>query len=148
MKKFVIERKIEGVGRMNDRELSGAAATSNKALAQLAPKVQWVHSYVAADRTFCIYLAEEESQVHEHARISGFPATRVFEVLTMIDPTTAMRPEGQVPSRFRAPGSSHLRELLAALSAFRTCVAFGDRCHVSFANTVWKDHGRRDDPLR
>ena len=91
MKKFVIERKIEGVGRMNDRELSGAAATSNNALAQLAPKVQWVHSYVAADRTFCIYLAEEESQVHEHARISGFPATRVFEVLTMIDPTTERR---------------------------------------------------------
>src|SRR5512147_2167486 len=75
MKKFVIERKIDGVGRMNDRELSGAAGTSNRALAQLAPKVQWVHSYVTADRTFCIYLAEDESQVHEHARISGFPAT-------------------------------------------------------------------------
>ena len=58
MKKFVIERKIDGVGRLNDRELSGAAATSNKALAQLAPKVQWVHSYVVADRTFCIYLAD------------------------------------------------------------------------------------------
>ena len=88
MKKFVIERKIDGVGRLNDRELSAAAGTSNQALAQLAPKVQWVHSYVAGDRTFCIYLAEDESKVHEHARISGFPATRVFEVLTMIDPTT------------------------------------------------------------
>jgi hypothetical protein len=91
MKKFVIERKIEGVGRMNDRELSSAAATSNKALAQLAPKVQWVHSYVTADRTFCIYLAEDEGQVHEHARLSGFPATRVYEVMTMIDPTTENR---------------------------------------------------------
>lgn len=91
MKKFVIERKIDGVGRLNDRELSNAAGTSNKALAQLAPKVQWVHSYVTADRTFCIYLAEDESQVHEHARISGFPATRVYEVLTMIDPTTERR---------------------------------------------------------
>jgi hypothetical protein len=88
MKKFVIERKIDGVGRLNERELSGAAATSNQALAQLAPKVQWVHSYVTADRTFCIYLAEDESKVHEHARISGFPATRVYEVLTMIAPTT------------------------------------------------------------
>jgi len=88
MKKFVIERKIDGVGRLNERELSGAAATSNQALAQLAPKVQWVHSYVTADRTFCIYLAEDESKVHEHARISGFPATKVYEVLTMIDPTT------------------------------------------------------------
>jgi len=91
MKKFVIERKIEGVGRMNDRELSSAAGTSNKALAQLAPKVQWVHSYVTADRTFCIYLAEDEAMVHEHARISGFPATRVYQVLTMIDPTTESR---------------------------------------------------------
>jgi hypothetical protein len=91
MKKFVIERRIDGVGRLNDRELSGAAGTSNRALAQLAPKVQWVHSYVTADRTFCIYLAEEESLVHEHARISGFPASRVYEVLTMIDPTTERR---------------------------------------------------------
>jgi hypothetical protein len=91
MKKFVIERKIDGVGKLGEGELSAAAATSNRALAQLAPKVQWVHSYVTADRTFCIYLAEDESQVHEHARISGFPATRVYEVRTMIDPTTERR---------------------------------------------------------
>ena len=91
MKKYVIERKIDGVGRLNDRELSSAAGTSNKALAQLAPKVQWVHSYVTADRTFCIYLAEDEGQVHEHARLSGFPATRVYEVVTMFDPTTERR---------------------------------------------------------
>jgi Protein of unknown function (DUF4242) len=91
MKKFIIERKIDGVGKLNEQELSGAAGASNKALAQLAPKVQWVLSYVTADRTFCVYLAEDESQVHEHARISGFPASRVFEVLTMIDPTTEQR---------------------------------------------------------
>lgn len=91
MKRFVIERKIDGVGRLNDWELSDAAGTSNKALAQLAPKVQWVHSYVTADRTFCIYLAENEGQVHEHARRSGFPATRVYEVVTMIDPTIERR---------------------------------------------------------
>ena len=91
MKKFVIERRIDGVGKLNDRELSSAAGTSNKALAQLAPAVQWVHSYVAADRTFCIYLAEDESLVHEHARLSGFPASRVYKVLTMIDPTTERR---------------------------------------------------------
>lgn len=91
MKKFVIERKIDGVGSLKQPELSNAAATSNKALAQLAPKVQWVHSYVTDDRTFCIYLAEDESLVHEHARISGFPATRVYEVRTMIDPTTEDR---------------------------------------------------------
>jgi len=91
MKKYVIERKIDGVGSLKEPELSDAAATSNKALAKLAPKVQWVHSYVTDDRTFCIYLAEDESQIHEHARLSGFPATRVFEVRTMIDPTTEKR---------------------------------------------------------
>lgn len=91
MKKFVIERKIDGVGKLNDTELGTAAGTSNDALAQLAPRVQWVHSYVTADRTFCIYLAEDESVVHEHARLSGFPATRVYEVTTMIDPATDRR---------------------------------------------------------
>lgn len=91
MKKFVIERKIEGVGTLDEKELSGAAATSNDALAQLAPRVQWVHSYVTADRTFCIYLAEDESLIHEHARLSGFPATRVYEVSKMIDPSTDRR---------------------------------------------------------
>lgn len=89
MRKFVIEREIDGVGRLNDKELSGAATTSNDALARLAPKVQWVHSYVTDDRTFCIYLAEDESHIHEHARLSGFPASRVYEVKTMFDPTTA-----------------------------------------------------------
>jgi len=91
MKKYVIERMIDGVGRLDDKALSGAAATSNKALAKLAPRVQWVHSYVAADRTFCVYLAEDESSIHEHARISGFPATRVYEVTTMFDPSTDRR---------------------------------------------------------
>lgn len=91
MKKFVIERKIEGVGKLDANELSGAAATSNDALAQLAPRVQWVQSYVTADRTFCIYLAEDESLIHEHARLSGFPATRVYEVSKMIDPSTDRR---------------------------------------------------------
>jgi hypothetical protein len=91
MRKFVIERKIDGVGRLNGQELASASATSNDALAQLAPRVQWVHSYVTADRTFCIYLAEDESLIHEHARLSGFPATRVYEVRTMIDPSTDRR---------------------------------------------------------
>ncbi len=89
MRKFVIERKIEGVGKLDQTQLSGAATTSNEALAKLAPKVQWVQSYVAGDRTFCIYLAEDESVIHEHARLSGLPATRIHEVVNVIDPTTA-----------------------------------------------------------
>ncbi|HLZ75858.1 DUF4242 domain-containing protein [Phenylobacterium sp.] len=89
MKKYVIERAIPGVGQLNGEQLKGAAATSNGALAQLAPKVQWVQSYVAADKTFCIYLAEDEAAIHEHARLSGFPASTITEVTGMIDPTTA-----------------------------------------------------------
>jgi len=91
MRKFVIERKIDGVGSLNQEQLSGAAATSNDALAKLAPKVQWVQSYVTGDRTFCIYLADNEGVIHEHARLSGFPATRIYEVVGMIDPATDRR---------------------------------------------------------
>jgi len=89
VKKYVIERAIPGVDKLGGTELKGAAATSNSALAQLAPRVQWLESFVAADKTFCIYLAEDESASEEHARLSGFPATRITEVVRMIDPTTA-----------------------------------------------------------
>lgn len=91
MRKFVIEREIDGVGRLSGKELCGASATSNEALARLQPGIQWVHSYVTDDRTFCIYLAEDEKLIHEHARLSGFPATRIYEVSAMIDPATAGR---------------------------------------------------------
>jgi len=89
VKKYVIERAIPGVDKLGGAELKGAAATSNSALAQLAPRVQWLESFVAADKTFCIYLAEDEAAIQDHARLSGFPATRITEVVRMIDPTTA-----------------------------------------------------------
>ncbi len=89
MKRYVIEREIPEVGSFEREQLKGAAAKSNEALAQLAPKIQWVHSYVAANQTFCIYLAENEEVIHRHAEISGFPATRITEIGKMIDPTTA-----------------------------------------------------------
>jgi len=88
MRKFIIERGIPGVGQMNGEELCGAAATSNEALAKLAPRVQWQHSYVTNDKTFCVYLAEDEAAVREHASLSGFPADVITEVTTIIDPTT------------------------------------------------------------
>ncbi|HMB78394.1 MAG TPA: DUF4242 domain-containing protein [Kiloniellaceae bacterium] len=88
MKRFVIERDIPAVGTFEREQLRDAAKTSNAALAKLAPKVQWAHSYVTGDKTFCIYLAEDEAAVHEHARISGFPASVVTEVTSVIDPTT------------------------------------------------------------
>lgn len=89
MKRYVIERDIPGVGSLNGEQLKGAAATSNAALGQLAGKVQWVESFVADDKTFCVYLADQVSSVHEHARLSGFPASKVTEVRGVIDPMTA-----------------------------------------------------------
>jgi hypothetical protein len=90
MKRYVIERDLPGVGSLGPEQLKGAAETSNGALAKLAGKVQWVHSYVVADKTFCIYLAENEAAVKEHARLSGFPASKISEVRTIIDPMTAI----------------------------------------------------------
>ena len=89
LKRFVIERDIPGVDRMTGPQLKTAAETSNVALARLAPRVQWVHSYVAKDKTFCVYLAEDEAVIHEHARLSGFPASKITEIVTVFDPTTA-----------------------------------------------------------
>ena len=89
LKRYVIERDIPNIGAASSQELSGAAATSNSALAQLAPRVQWEHSYVANNKTFCLYLAEDEDAIREHAKISGFPASTITEVTAIIDPTTA-----------------------------------------------------------
>ena len=87
MKRYVIERDLPGVGGMRNDELGGAAKTSNAALAEI-PGVQWEQSYVTGDKTFCVYLAENEERIHEHAAKSGFPASKVTEVVGMIDPTT------------------------------------------------------------
>ncbi|HVE93646.1 MAG TPA: DUF4242 domain-containing protein [Acidimicrobiales bacterium] len=88
LKRYVIEREIPNVGGFSEQDLSGAAATSNAALATLAPRVQWEHSYVAGDKTFCVFLAEDEEAIREHAEVSGFPANLVTEVKAVIDPTT------------------------------------------------------------
>lgn len=90
MKRYVIERDLPGVGSLNRQQLKDAAATSNGALAKLSGKVQWEHSYVVNDKTFCIYLADSEASVKEHARLSGFPASKITEVRGIIDPMTAM----------------------------------------------------------
>ena len=89
MKKYVIERDIPAVGTFEREQLRGAAQQSNKVLAQLGPDIQWVESYVAESKTFCIYLAKDEDIIRKHAEISGFPATKITEVRKMIDPTTA-----------------------------------------------------------
>jgi hypothetical protein len=88
MKKYIIERDIPGVGQMTADQLKGAAATSNAALSQLSPRVQWQQSFVAGDKTFCVYLAEDEAAIREHSRISGFPANKITEISGVIDPST------------------------------------------------------------
>lgn len=90
MKRYVIERDLPGVGGMNRDQLKAAAATSNTALAKLSGKAQWVQSFVVDDKTFCIYLADGEAAVREHARLSGFPASKITEVRSIIDPMTAI----------------------------------------------------------
>ena len=89
LRKLVIERDIPKVGTFEREELRGAAAKSNEVLRQLGPDIQWVESYVADDKTFCVYLARDEAIIRRHAEISGFPATKITEVKKMIDPTTA-----------------------------------------------------------
>jgi hypothetical protein len=92
LRKFVIERDIPGAGSLEREQLRGAAAKSNGVLAQLGPDIQWVESFVAADKTFCVYLAKDEAIIKKHAEISGFPATKITEVRKMIDPTTEHAP--------------------------------------------------------
>jgi hypothetical protein len=89
LRRFIIEREIPAVGTFEREQLQGAAAKSNEVLRQLGPDIQWVESYVADNKTFCVYLAKDEAIIHKHAEISGFPATKITEVKKMIDPTTA-----------------------------------------------------------
>ena len=88
LRKFIIERDIPAVGSFEREQLKGAAAKSNEVLAQLGSDIQWQESYVAADKTFCVYLAKDEAVIKKHAELSGFPATKITEVRKMIDPTT------------------------------------------------------------
>jgi hypothetical protein len=88
MKRFLIERDIPAVGSLEREQLRGAAKTSNDALRQLGPDIQWIESFVAADKTFCVYLAKDEEIIRRHAEISGFPATKITEIRKIIDPTT------------------------------------------------------------
>ena len=88
LRRFIIERDIPSVGTLQREELRGAAAKSNEALQQIGTDIQWIESYVADNKTFCVYLAKDEDVIRKHAEISGFPATKITEIRKMIDPTT------------------------------------------------------------
>ena len=89
MPKYVIEREIPGAGNLKPEELHAISQKSCGVLHKLGPQVQWVHSYVTQDKIYCVYIAPDENAVREHARQGGFPANRVSEIKTVIDPTTA-----------------------------------------------------------
>jgi len=88
LKRFIIERDIPAVGSLDREQLRQAAGKSNSVLRELGPDIQWVESFVAGDKTFCVYLAKDEAIIHKHAELSGFPASKITEVRKMIDPTT------------------------------------------------------------
>lgn len=89
MPKYVIERDIPGAGKMSAEELNGASAKSCSVLEKLGNEIQWIHSYVTDDKIYCVYTAPSEALIEQHARESGFPADRISEVKSLIDPTRA-----------------------------------------------------------
>jgi hypothetical protein len=89
MPKYVIERNIPGAGKLSAAELHAISQKSCGVLGTMGPQIQWVHSYVVDDKIYCIYIAPNEEQVREHARLGGFPADRVSQVHAIIDPTSS-----------------------------------------------------------
>ena len=89
MPKFVIEREIKGAGKLPKQELQAISQKSCSVLNSMGPKIQWVQSYVTADKIYCIYIAPDEAAVRTHAQKGGFPANKISRVRTIIDPTTA-----------------------------------------------------------
>lgn len=89
MPKYVIERDIPGAGKLSAAELKAISQKSCGVLNKMGPQIQWLQSYVTGDKVYCVYIAPDDKTVREHAKQGGFPANRVSEVATVIDPTTA-----------------------------------------------------------
>jgi len=89
MPKYVIERDIPGIGNSTPEQFSAISRVSCGVLCHLGPKIQWLHSYVTADKIYCVYIAPDEHVIREHAKQGGFPANRIAEVTLVLDPTTA-----------------------------------------------------------
>jgi len=89
MPKYIIEREIPGAGSLTAQELQGISQKSCGILNDMGPKIQWIESYVTDDKIYCVYIAVDEAAVRAHAEQGGFPANRISQIKTMIDPTTA-----------------------------------------------------------
>ena len=89
MPKFIIERQVPGAGNLSSESLKAMSIKSKEVLCTLGSDIQWIHSYVAGDRIYCIYLAPSADLIREHARLAGFPANTITEVSNIIDLSTA-----------------------------------------------------------
>ena len=89
MPKYVIERELAGAGNLSQQELRDVSQKSCSVLGELGPAIQWIHSYVTADKIYCVYIAPNEDLVRKHAEQGGFPANQISEVKSVIDPTTS-----------------------------------------------------------
>jgi hypothetical protein len=89
MPKYVIERDLPSIGNITPDQVLDVSQKSCCVLNSLGPRIQWLHSYVTADKIYCIYIAANEEMIRAHARQGGFPANRISEVRLMIDPTSA-----------------------------------------------------------
>ena len=89
MPKYIIEREIPGAGSLTAKDLQVISQKSCGILKDMGPKIQWVESYVTDDKVYCVYIAPDEATVRAHAEQGGFPANRISQIKTMIDPTTA-----------------------------------------------------------
>jgi hypothetical protein len=88
MPKYIIEREIPGAGQLTQTELQGISQKSCGVLRNMGPRIQWLQSYVTGDKVYCIYIADSEQAIREHAEQGGFPANRIEQITTIIDPTT------------------------------------------------------------
>lgn len=91
MPKYVIERDLPGAGALTADEVNTVTAKSKEVLLAMAPRAQWLHSYVTGDKVYCVYVAEDEDAIHEHGDRSGLPVTAIHEVVSVVDPATGDR---------------------------------------------------------
>jgi hypothetical protein len=140
MPKYVIEREISGVGMQSAEELRAAAQTSNDALSTLAPRVQWQQSFVTGDKVYCVYIADDEEVVREHARLSGFPCTAISTVAALIDPTTArgVNAPTEPDEHEREPVLSARRTYASGSQSVRALTLPPPSWWGSFCHAVWR----------
>ncbi len=91
MKRYLVERRMPGIGKASVNDIRSGARASNAALDALAPDIQWIESYIGGDKTYCVYLAKDEAAIRKHAKMTGSPISKISEIHRIIDPTTGRK---------------------------------------------------------